>query len=40
VVVNMTSAGFIWWQSPMWDATNLYLTAGDSGLTGVAVAVY
>ena len=34
VVVQMTSGGAIWFQAPtMYDATNLYLVASDSGIT-------
>jgi hypothetical protein len=35
-MVEMTSGGAIWFQSPPWDATNLYLVASDAGLTGKA----
>ena len=38
VLIQMTSAGFIWFQSPTrYDATNLYLTASDA-CTGKAEA--
>lgn len=38
VVISMTSSGAIWLQSPVgYDATNLYLTASDTGLTANAV---
>jgi hypothetical protein len=33
VVIQMTSAGAIWWQTPDKDATFLYLVASDAGLT-------
>jgi hypothetical protein len=37
VVMEMTSAGAIWFQSPTeYDGTNLYLTASDAGLTASA----
>jgi sugar lactone lactonase YvrE len=36
VMVRMKSAGAIWIQSPASDGTNLYLTASDGGVTGVA----
>lgn len=36
-IIQMTSTGAIWFQSAtMYDATNLYLVASDTGLTGVA----
>ena len=39
VLIQMTSAGFIWFQSPTrYDSTLLYLTASDGGLTGKAEA--
>jgi hypothetical protein len=34
--VQMTSDGRIWWQTPAFDATNLYLVASDPGITGNA----
>ena len=38
VVIQMTSSGGIWLQSPTgFDATNLYLTASDGPITGTAV---
>lgn len=36
VVIEMTAAGAIWFQSSRYDATNLYLVASDDGLTAVA----
>jgi hypothetical protein len=36
VVIEMKSAGAIWFQSPEYDDTNLYLTASDAGLTASA----
>lgn len=36
---KMTSAGVIWSQEPDADATNLYLAASDSGLTGYVVVI-
>lgn len=37
VIVRMTSGGAIWLQTPTgFDSTNLYLTASDGGITGVA----
>jgi hypothetical protein len=38
VVIMMTSGGIVWFQTPRYDATNLYLIASDEGLTGVALA--
>jgi hypothetical protein len=36
--VMMTSDGGIWFQLPtLFDATNLYLTASDAGITGSAI---
>ncbi|MDP9039578.1 MAG: hypothetical protein M3O02_09950 [Acidobacteriota bacterium] len=32
-VIEMTTPGFIWFQTPGYDATNYYLTASDDGLT-------
>jgi hypothetical protein len=37
VSITMTSGGQIWGQSPISDATNLYLAASDVGVTGKAV---
>lgn len=36
-LVRMESAGKVWFQSARYDATNLYLTADDNGLTGKIV---
>lgn len=36
VSIQMTSGGQIWFQTPSYDATNLYLVASDSGLTASA----
>lgn len=37
VLIVMSSGGAAWLQSPTgFDATNLYLTAGDAGITGTA----
>lgn len=37
VSISMTSGGQIWLQSPLsFDAANLYLTASDAGITGIA----
>jgi hypothetical protein len=36
VTIEMTSGGQIWFQTERYDATNLYLVASDSGLTGFA----
>lgn len=33
-IIEMTSGGTVWFQMPRYDATNLYLTASDTGLTG------
>jgi hypothetical protein len=33
-VIQMTSAGAIWFQATMFDATNLYLVASAAGVTG------
>jgi hypothetical protein len=37
VLIQMTAGGQIWFQTPMYDATNLYLVASDAGLTGNAI---
>jgi hypothetical protein len=37
VDIEMSSGGQIWFQSIGYDATNLYLVASDSGVTGVAM---
>lgn len=37
VLIEMSSSGAIWSQTPEEDATNLYLTASDAGITGTAV---
>src|ERR1039458_426142 len=37
VIIEMTAGGAVWFQIPMYDATNLYLVASDAGLTGYAV---
>jgi hypothetical protein len=34
--IEMTSGGAIWFQTPGYDATNLYLVASDAGVTGRA----
>lgn len=36
VGIEMTSGGEIWFQTPPYDATNLYLTASDSNITATA----
>jgi hypothetical protein len=36
VLIQMNSAGAIWFQTARYDATNLYLVASDGGLTGFA----
>lgn len=36
VVLQMTSGGAIWFQSPGWDATNVKATASDTGVTAFA----
>lgn len=36
VIIRMTSGGNIWLQAVPYDSTNLYLTASDGGITGVA----
>jgi hypothetical protein len=33
-IIYMTSSGAIWLQATLWDATNLYLVASESGVTG------
>jgi hypothetical protein len=33
-LICMTSSGSVWFQSAMWDGTNLYLVASDAGVTG------
>jgi len=32
-LISMTSSGAVWYQSSMWDSTNLYLVASDAGVT-------
>ena len=39
-ILNMTSGGQIWWQSPMFDGTYLYLVASDTGLTATVTVFY
>ena len=36
VVLQMTSGGLIWFQSTPFDASYLYLTASDAGMTAIA----
>lgn len=36
-IIQMTSGGEIWFQTPQYDATNLYLVASDAGITGNAI---
>lgn len=38
VILNITSAigGTVWFQTNRFDATNLYLVASDTGVTGFA----
>lgn len=36
-VIQMTSDGEIWFQTPQYDGTNLYLTASDGEITGNAL---
>lgn len=39
VIIEMTSGGQIWFQSPtLFDSSNIYLVASDAGLTGFALA--
>jgi hypothetical protein len=33
-VIQMTSGGAIWFQTPSYDGTNLYLVASDTAVTG------
>jgi hypothetical protein len=37
VIIEPTASGSIWFQNPRYDATNLYLVASGSGITGVAI---
>lgn len=37
VVIELTSAGSVWFQATRYDATNVYLTASGAGLTGYVV---
>jgi hypothetical protein len=32
-IIQMTSAGSIWFQSAMFDSTSLYLVASEAGVT-------
>jgi hypothetical protein len=36
-VIQMTSSGAIWFQTPSYDGTNLYLVASDAGVTGKVI---
>lgn len=37
VIFELTSGGTVWFQSPRYDANNLYLVASDTGVTGFAI---
>jgi len=37
VIVEYTSGGAIWFQTPRYDETNLYLIASDTGVTGIII---
>lgn len=37
VIFEFTDGGTVWFQNPRYDATNLYLVASDTGVTGVAI---
>lgn len=38
VLIQMTSGGSIWFQTPLkFDVANLYLSASDGGITGIAI---
>lgn len=37
VIIEMTAGGDVWFQTPRYDSTNLYLVASSDALTGVAI---
>ena len=37
VIVQMTSGGAIWFQTVLFDQTNIYLVGSDPGVTGIAL---
>lgn len=37
VIVQMTSGGAVWFQTALYDQTNIYLVASDPSVTGIAL---
>ena len=37
VTIEMTSGGQVWFQTPRYDSSNVYLVASDTGLTGTVM---
>ena len=37
VIFEFTIGGTVWFQTPRFDANNLYLVASDTGITGDAI---
>lgn len=37
VILEFTDGGTVWFQDVRYDATNLYLVASDTGITGYAI---
>ena len=37
VIFEFTDGGTVWFQTPRYDATNLYLVASDAGVTGYVI---
>jgi hypothetical protein len=37
VIFEFTTGGSVWFQTPRYDETNLYLEASGTGVTGVAI---
>lgn len=37
VIFEFTFGGTVWFQTPRFDETNLYLVASDTGITGDAI---
>lgn len=37
IIFEFTDGGTVWFQPQRYDATNLYLVASDTGITGVVI---
>jgi hypothetical protein len=37
VIFEFTDGGTVWFQTPRFDSTNLYLVASDAGVTGIVI---